>query len=317
MTPHDLKQKFELLNRPGADTDGYMTERLDGESLRIAKTKHGLPALLVQHDGTVGTILEKRRFRNLFVQSNVEMDSSPDLFYAVIELTENNDALIDWFFGVVAALCDRLKQTQSVSQLEEELLYLVELFASFGGEKQATLIGLWAELLVIREAKDPSCSADAWHSETNAKWDFLSGGYGVEVKASIGDKRRHTFSLEQFQEPTNLLLASVILRESEHGLSLSKLLDDVLKRLEEPERSKVQTIALETIGDNNQAASDLRFNLNDAIDDLKFFRAIDVPHIQFPAPAGVTQVKYQSDLSGCTEWSIHQDDSSLWKAVAG
>ena len=46
----------------------------------------------------------------------------------------------------------------------------------------------------------------------NNKWDFLSGGAGIEVKATTGDRRRHQFKLEQFEDPDGLLLASVMLR---------------------------------------------------------------------------------------------------------
>jgi hypothetical protein len=316
MTPLELSAIFSKLATPEAPSGiPYSTQVVPGfDNLRIAKSQDGLPALLVGHNGDATGKLDRRRFRNLHTQSSLET-AGGDAFFALIELTSDNQELIDWFFSVLPPVCEHLSETRNAERIENELLRLTELFASARGQARQELVGLWSELFVIRTSQDPNFMVDAWHTAPNNKWDFLSGGAGIEVKATTGDRRRHQFKLEQFEDPDGLLLASVMLRESDNGVSLTELLDDLLTSVDKDSKNKLHDQAWATIGDKGDDAKNTRFDFDDARKALRFFRGADVPRLAFPPPEGVSHVSYQSNLENCESHTLLRADPQLWKVA--
>jgi hypothetical protein len=316
LTPSRLLEIFDELT-PAQPEEGYFYQQttVEGfENILIAKSSAGLPALLVGHDGNATGKLNRRRFRNLMTRSSLETTSG-DGFYALLELASDDQELFDWFFSVLPSVCERLSETRNAERIENELLELVELFAAARPQARQELVGLWSELLVIRTSQDPEFMIDAWHTTLNAKWDFLSGGAGLEVKATSGDRRRHQFKLEQFEDPEGLLLASVMLRETDKGLSLTELLDDLLASVDNESKNKLHDVAWATIANNEDDAKNTRFDFGDAVKALRFFRGADVPRLVFPPPEGVSHVSYQSNLEKCERHRPLQADPQLWKVA--
>ena len=78
---------------------------------------------------------------------------------------------------------------------------LVDLFRQISQPPRKTVLGLWAELLIISRSSDPGKLVSCWHSQPEDRFDFASGVDRLEVKAAAGRLKIHHFSLEQLRPP--------------------------------------------------------------------------------------------------------------------
>ena len=317
MDPNEIKALFDTLDG-SQQPQGYVSDALAGDKILIAKAPSGLPALMVQHDGNAPGSLDRMSLRNLFLRSNRMSigDDGQTEYFALVELTTNEDELIDWFFEVLAPVCDRLELLRTATEIESELTSLVELLAPSPRSLNRELVGLWGELLVISIASDLDLVVDAWHNDLNNKWDFSHKSSQVEVKATTGDRRIHDFALEQFQEPDGLLLASLLLRKTESGTSLDQLIERLIDETHGSSRAKIQEITSIIVAGQEKDARELRFDSAEAENNLAFFRAADIPRIEYPPPLGVSGVRYRSDLQQAQSYEPDTNDPKLWRAVA-
>src|SRR6185295_947327 len=111
-------------------------------------------------------------------------------------------------------------------------------------QRRAT-IGLWGELFVISEAREPAILLKGWHRDPLERFDFSGGDCAVEVKSSARRIRQHHFSVEQANPPNSMTVwvASLFVEKQTEGLSLGELWDrcrvlvendpDLLLRIEE------------------------------------------------------------------------------------
>lgn len=106
--------------------------------------------------------------------------------------------------------------------------------------------GLFGELLVLEqlflERLDPLAAVTAWCGSNAAHQDFLRGGLGVEVKASLAKRhaRIQISNEKQLDERPHdrLILANVRLEESEgHGRSLPELVESLRRQLATDEQA--------------------------------------------------------------------------------
>ena len=96
---------------------------------------------------------------------------------------------------------------------------------------RGSVLGLWAELLVIDRSTDRVAMVDAWHARVDARFDFAAAGSRLEVKATTKDDRMHMFALRQLEpvEGVTVSVASVMTTETYAGTSVGEL----VKRLEQ------------------------------------------------------------------------------------
>lgn len=122
---------------------------------------------------------------------------------------------------------------------------IIELAIRRGTLSTESLIGLFAELQVLRVALLASPVTDrlrtliAWRGWTKGR-DFVMGRHAVEVKATLGDNSRHSFSgLHQLEAQTLPdgaqemvhLLSFGLTEVHQGGQSLPELVDDILSLL--------------------------------------------------------------------------------------
>jgi hypothetical protein len=241
----------------------------------------------------------------------------------VIRCIGSDPDLHDLFLHVAGSLIGTLGPEPSPVAIHSAISDLVALFQSLESHASTKSVkGLWAELLVIRQARRPEILAQAWHATARDLWDFNAGTQRIEVKSCGTTIRQHRFNLAQLNPPreTMVAVASLVVMSSPQGASIADLLRDLHRRLSRfpTVKYRVDRIAAESLGIAWGEAYSLQFDVEKAMDSLAFYDASAVPAISLPLSPGVSDVHFISDLSGIDPWTAAQLHRSggLFAAVA-
>ena len=245
--------------------------------------------------------------------------------FTIITLRSENEQLQSMFVDVFYMMLSLLPQKPTNLAIAAKIEQLLSIFSKIKKKPLRKLQGLWAELLIIEQSKDPVTMARAWHSQPEAKYDFTMGQDKLEVKSTSGENRIHRFSLDQLNpsDSSRLLIASVITRESakdQNGLSVYDLYDSIsLKIKDDKTKIHVYDVMVDTLGSDFNVARRRFFDYSEACDRLAFFDHKDIPKIlKEHIPPLVTEVKFSAGLSHLTdirEKGFDRGDSSLYYAL--
>lgn len=172
--------------------------------------------------------------------------------------------------------------------------------------------GLWGELFMMKSCRGYQFWVPYWHSEVTRLFDFSSSGKRLEVKTTISGQRIHHFSHRQVYSLENeeIVIASILLREDDAGLSLRELITECRSELlKSPDYLKLEKAVRHAIMDDPSEIGP-KYNFLEALNSLGWFRSLDVPHFANPEPPGVSQTSYRVDLS--TSPSLDPDELKNW-----
>ena len=222
--------------------------------------------------------------------------------YTIIQLNSRLPEQQRYFLEVVLLVLLKLNSAINSSSLREELVNVIELFSSSKEVPLEVIVGLWSELFVIDQSKDPSYLLTSWHVTPQEKYDFNDGDSKIEVKSTTGYKREHAFSLEQLHPNphSDLIIASLLIQQSGIGESIMDLMERIFARVDNLElQYKLQDIVIKTLGTNWEEVSKMYFDYDYAKHSYRIYASEDIPSISIAAiPAQVSGVKFYSDLSG-------------------
>jgi hypothetical protein len=222
--------------------------------------------------------------------------------FTLITYTGTQPPIRSLFLRVLAEVLETLGDECSTSELCGRFEALVSLFAALVRPQRKTIQGLWAEMLVISVASEPSVLVNAWHSEPTDRYDFNSGSERIEVKSAFGSVRRHHFGLVQLTPPsgTRAIVASVLVQRSAGGTSIQ----DLWRRIRDQVRSsgesalRVDQVVSESLGDGLVAALDTAYDEESAAESISFISVEDVPRVPGPLSPAISDVHFSVDLSG-------------------
>ncbi|ROS86090.1 PD-(D/E)XK motif protein [Muribaculaceae bacterium Isolate-039 (Harlan)] len=222
--------------------------------------------------------------------------------YTIIQLNSHMPELQRYFLEVVLLVLFKLAPIPQNSAVREEILNIINLFASSKEVSKDIIVGLWAELFVIDQSKDPNYLLASWHVTPEDKYDFNDGESKIEVKATTGEKHAHAFSIDQLNPNphSDLIIASILIQQSGIGESIMNLMDRIYPRVSDLDlQYKLQSIVLQTIGTSWNEVSRMFFDYDYARCTYKLFASTDIPAIdKNNVPPQVSSVKFVSDLSG-------------------
>lgn len=311
-TVPDLITLFDSLPPPlGVPGEGtrFSAQPIPGyEQHRLGMGTQGEPSLLLVVNVSAGRarpaplVLE-----HLTVQYDIECrigrrdGATEEGHFTVICCTDGNRTLHTHFLRVVGALVASLGTAPSRLDVGRAVDQLIELFRALEKPPRKTLQGLWAELLVIARAHDPAVLIRAWHATPEDRYDFSMGEQRIEVKSVTGRVRCHYFSLDQLSPPasTNLLIASMLVERAGAGVSILELADVVRARAREDPSLllHIDRVVALTLGEGWRHAEEERFDRELAEDSLAFFDPDSIPKLGPVMPAGVSEVRFKSDLT--------------------
>jgi hypothetical protein len=207
--------------------------------------------------------------------------------YGVVQFYADDDRLAQPFLDVAAAIIRLLGESPAAGEVSTAMRRLVRLFDRTDPAR-GSVLGLWAELLIVDRSTDPVRMVDAWHAYVDARFDFAAPGSRLEVKATTRDVRAHMFSLSQL-EPVDgiaVVVASLVTTETSLGTSLAELVSRVEKRLDGDgaRQMKIHEQVATVLGPDWVRHVDRRFDEKQAQNSLVLLAAERVPRVAAPPP---------------------------------
>lgn len=275
---------------------------------RIAIDVEGNPVLLLSiRDRLKDSSFKNFRFKYLQLEQNVECsvsgNESPHLeVFTVITFRSEDKSFQEYFLRVSETLIRTIGQNSTSLKVVDSLKKFVDVFSVLTDVPKKTIQGLWAELFLIESSKNPSVLLNYWHHIPNEKFDFNAGIERVEVKSSSTFERKHFFTSDQLNSPidTQILIASVFIRQSNTGKNIQHLLDSIIEKVGNNIElvDKLNVIVCNTLGNSLEHSFGLKIDYDIAKQSLQFYRHQDIDKIEeVNIPDNVSEVRYSSDLS--------------------
>lgn len=298
MKEGDVLQRFESLPIPqpsSSSSCSFSAFPLTITNHKLAKDEAGCPCLLI---GT-GTI-SKSESRVPLVLENIAVlfDLQCQILskgalvengtFIVLKCVAADSAVRTYFLSLLPGISAAIGRTNERSKVAEVVEDLVELFRALSSAPRNEIQGIWGELLVIHEARDPFILASSWRCQSGDCYDFNSGSERIEVKTTSNASRTHHFSLEQLSPPngTHLLVASILVRRSGAGQSVFDLLESI--KVKTPRQAQLHLRMIrqlhETLGHSWQSARNIRFDFEAAVQSIRIFDGKEVPKVPIPLP---------------------------------
>lgn len=274
----------------------------EGERGRPAAVE--LEHLSVQHDVTC----------RLFAPSGAVEEGR----FTIVRCSNSDRVLRAYFLRAVGTALLALGPRPTRAEVACVVDSLVELFRALSQPPRKSVQGVWAEMLLIANARDVAAMVRAWHAALGDRYDFNAGGERLEVKSVSGRLRRHHFALEQLQPPegTRLLIASLFIERAGAGTSLRELVDEVREHLNDTELLlKVERVLAQTLGEGLRGGLESRFDRQLAVRSLAFYSPSAIPSVDSHLPPSVSEVRFQSDLSSATPVETAQRRGGLFDAL--
>ena len=308
-TARNLKRLFaELRNPVSSQRRVYQTAQIALYSrYRVGRDRQGNPAILIETTGQPGAAaLSDFRGRHLRIGHGVRCSISEDgvdvgrAQFSVVTCVGSDDLLKDRFFDVVETLLRPLGETPAIEELRTVVSGLIELFRLATQPPRGTIQGLWTELWIIAQAREPEVLLDAWHAEPTDVYDFNSGPQRLEIKSTKQRTRKHAFTHRQLRPPqdTRVAIVSVFVESAGGGPTISTLVERIRRRVAiTPALRKLDYVVASTLGTDWRSSVDAAFDSELASESLRFYEVEAVPSLPSEVPPGVSDIRYVSDLS--------------------
>ena len=277
-------------------------------NFRVAVDFEGNSILLLSVSKRIKDLsLKNFRLKYLQLEQNLdckiyENDSFKFQTFTVITFRCSDRNLQEYFIRISESLVKTVGQNPTQQQIIDSLKKFVEVFKTLTDSPTNTVNGLWSELFLIENSTNPKELINYWHNLPEEKFDFNAGKERIEVKSSSSFERKHIFSAEQLNPPsdTQVLIASVFLKQHNSGNNIQYLIDRISEKIDYDFDTveKLNIIVFRTLGSSLEYSIGVKFDYDIAQQSLRFYRHQDIDKIEvFNIPNNVTEVKYKSDLS--------------------
>ncbi|MDZ7880429.1 MAG: PD-(D/E)XK motif protein [Saprospiraceae bacterium] len=275
---------------------------------RISKNETGNPILLINVTASSQNLnLPSIKLQNIAVHFDAQCNVSTNNqvikgVFTIISFTGFKHELELYFLKLGDLLLKAIGNTPTQTQVYTEVYKLIELFKAANQPPLKSVQGLWAELLIIEQAKDTHIFTKAWHSSPTDKYDFSYKAERLEIKSSSLRKREHHFSLEQLTPPQNtqLVIASVFVEEISNGKSLEDLQNSITQKLSNDFelQQHLNLMIARTLGNTIMEAKKITFDYELAIQSVSFYDSKQIPTINTKhIPNEISNIHFKVNLS--------------------
>ena len=304
---------------------GFAGAAIPNTEHHVGKDARGRPAILLRVIGAPvrppSIILQNLRVEHALHCRITTTDRVLDDQFSVIGCQSTNELLQGCFLDLAETILQSLPVRPTAAQLSDAVERMAVLFLALERPATRTAQGLWAELFLIANARESVVAVESWHNEAAERYDFALALCRLEVKSSGDRTRNHYFSFEQVYPAAGLdvIIASLFVERSTAGAPLGDLWDAVRGAVTvNPElRLKVDEICLRSLGHSWPEARMLRFDDQLAKQSLAFYNVQDIPRVESELPAGISEVRFRSDLSlGQTVFEANRPIGALLYAIS-
>jgi hypothetical protein len=260
--------------------------------------------------------LSLKNFRLKYLQLEQNLDCKVfenDFFkhqtFTVITFRCSDRNLQEYFLRISETLVKTIGQNPTQQQVIDSLKKFVEVFTSLTDSPKNTISGLWAELFLIENSSNPKELINYWHNLPEEKFDFNAGTERIEVKSSSNFERKHIFSSEQLNPPsdTQVLIASIFLKQHISGDNIQQLIERISKKINYDFEivDKLNIIVFKTLGSSLEYSFNMKFDHEIARQSLRFYKHQDISKIdKINIPRDVYEVKFKCDLTNVKEINL-------------
>lgn len=205
------------------------------------------------------------------------------------------------FFDAVANAFDSALTSSDVDQAVDIWL---EMFRKSHGAERNTVIGLWGELLIIHNCRDPEAFIDAWHIRPTDLFDFSFQEQRIEVKTTERSAREHEFALAQVRSGrAGDQIASILASSSAAGWSALDLGKTIAARVSPRHQQKLWQLILETLDQDSEATQLQTFDVQKAVESLLFVPAslIPAPNVSSLDAVFISNVRFIANISSLSQ----------------
>ena len=325
MMKNNLYDIFQALQCQKIDSDNYIVDTISSTMPhRIGRTSEGFPIFFIEciNNAKVSDIklqLFHVAFNCLCTITDIKSGDCHNKTFTLIQLNSINADFQKYFLEVVFLILRKLPIIPNVTELKAEVSKVIGLFTAPKSLSPEIIKGLWAELFVIESSKDPLYLLKSWHISPTDKYDFNDGNSLVEVKATAGPIREHTFAIEQLHpsDGVELIISSVFVVKSPMGTSILDLIDSISKRIDDVEiLIRLREVVSQTIGTHVEEVAKVFFDYNYSLSSKRFFNYEDVPKIELNnVPNGVSSVHFKSNFMEIGDIDTNSSNNILHKAL--
>lgn len=312
VTAHDLLRELRQVVAP--DTSGFSVRDVPAApGYKVGRGADGAVALLTPPDDAPEP---PTRLRTLHLEPRalLRFEDAEGLTveaeHGLVQIWLQGDELLEPFLGVAAVIVRLLGPDPAPGEVSAGLRRLVRIFDP-AQPPRGSVLGLWAELLVIHQSSDVAAMVDAWHAHVDARFDFSAEGSRLEVKATTKDARVHQFNLRQLLPVTgaDVVVASVMTTETRAGRSVASFVERIEHRLagDTARQAMVHEVVADTLGTDWVRHTSRRFDERQAVESFAFLDPDDVPKVH-DVPSEVLEVHLTVD---CTDVEHVQPTTGL------
>lgn len=291
---------------------------------KVAIDQEGAPVILI-HTDDEGLGSPPTELTYLSVRHRVQCDIIDPQghrerhAFSTIRFRGDDPGLLTYFLRVVGSSVLALPDGPAEREISRMMARLAELFNALSQQPKQSAQGLWGEVFMISQARDPASVVRAWRLTPEDTFDFTEGDNHVEVKSVVGTVRHHHFSLGQLRpaDGSDVIICSLLLRTSENATSLGDLITLVRDRLGTDQEARLifdRNVAL-TLGNSIAAALRVRFDAAFAITHCRFLRASTIPSVPPQLPSEITDVRFTVDITTLPHLPPNEEGSPLFEAA--
>lgn len=305
----NLIELYDTLSLPENDNKVFNAIPIpEFPNFRIAIDFEGNAVLLLSVSKRIKDLsLKNFRLKYLQLEQNLECriyenDSFILQTFTVVTFRCSDRNLQEYFLRISETLVSTIGQKPTQQQVIDSLKKFVEVFKTLTDSPTNTINGLWAELFLIENSSNPKSVINYWHNLPEEKFDFNAGLERIEVKSSSNFERKHIFSAEQLNPPsdTQVLIASIFLKQHNSGMNIQQLLESISKKVnyDFETTDKLNSIVFRTLCSSLEHSIGIKFDYAIAIQSLQFYRHQDIDKIEkIHIGNNVSELKYKSDLT--------------------
>lgn len=230
-------------------------------------------------------------------------------FFHIIKIKKNDEYSRSQFETIYNYIFKKITEPQDDIQLSSLITSLEDFFKTTP-ERDKTKIqtGVFGELFTIKFLYDNGYKdiVKKFHTNFYSKHDVeISKDVKLEIKSTLSEKRIHHFKHNQISRTdVKVYVSSVLLEEAKEGVSLSEMFDMISSIFVDPDA----IFALKKLRIKCGITSEdqgLKFSLEKAKQDIKFYDAKEIPQISTNSNNCVTNIEYDSDLSAVNPIAIN------------
>jgi hypothetical protein len=305
----DLIRFFERLRTPVSDAalGRFCAQKLPNfPCCSIGKDSIGNPAVLIEVNNAIPGSESPMVLQNValihLVNCRVQIPNNAEELktLSVIRCTTNDQDFHRYFLRCLAPIILALPKIPTRKHVSDAVQRLVDLFRQLTEPPRKTISGLWAELFIIAYSSDPALLISFWHTTPEERFDFAHGRSRLEVKATTGRLRMHRFSLNQIRPPAPIrsVIASILLQQTSGGTAVCELVDTIRSLVSDPELLiRLDQIVAKTIGDDWRTIQLVEYDLELAVNTLRFIDSASIPSVPAILPREISDVHFCVDLS--------------------